>query len=292
MAVHTLQASILLLCILASDPLSAAPHSPNVEKTQNQGVSKSGARVIAFRSETVDPSVALSLSALRSAASRRDGDRGKLEELEARPEQVVVQMRGGKCSDRALRDALGSGASHVLSHISPCSFVAMCDSVKTALRLEAHANVVWVGPMLPEYKTAPELSASARVSTAAASRRKNAPATDPAHAAPRVALDVMVVAPMEQRLLARWAAALSEAVAGEGGEAGGGGVSVARGAKREVVVECLAGDAGRVAHWLARKAEVLWVQGGATSAQGGATSDVALNASGLAMRGMDGAGEV
>ena len=161
-------------------------------------------------------------------------------------------MVTGHCTDRALRDALGSRASHVLSHISPCSFVALCDSVQTAARLEAHAHVVWVGPMLPAYKTAPELSTHSNPPEA--SRRKDAPATDPAHVATRVALGVMVAAPMGERLLARWAAALSE-------EAGGGGrVSVERGAQREVVVGCAAGDVARVARWLARKAEVLWVE--------------------------------
>ena len=37
-------------------------------------------------------------------------------------------------------------------------------------------------------------------------------------------------------------------------------MSVERGAQREVVVECAAGDVARVALWLARKAEVLWVE--------------------------------
>jgi hypothetical protein len=285
----------LLLTILPASSPSGLDRRPAPD-TREQ-VEVSGAlRVIAFRTASVDPAVAQSFTALRNAVIRRDTERtGHVKPgipvAEAVPEQVVVQMRAPKCDDGALSAALTGSKSRVLSHVSTCSFVVLCESVGAVLSLEAHPDIGWVGPMLPEYKTAPELAARAPAGAAGSRRREAAEAA--AANATRVWLDVILAATPDAALRGRWEAALSRAVAP-------GVASVTRDSARAAVVECAAADLAPVARWLAQQWEVLWLEERAEARRlnfhalynAGAPGELAANASGLAARGIDGRGEV
>jgi hypothetical protein len=285
----------LLLTILPASSPSGLDRRPSHDT--REGVEVSGAlRVIAFRTASVDPAVAQSFTALRNAVIRRETERTghvkpDIPVAEAVPEQVVVQMRAPKCDDGALSAALTGSKSRVLSHVSTCSFVVLCESVGAVLSLEAHPDIGWVGPMLPEYKTAPELAARAPAGAAGSRRREAAEAA--AANATRVWLEVMLAATPDAALRGRWEAALSRAVAP-------GVASVTRDSARAAVVECAAADLAPVARWLAQQWEVLWLEERAEARRlnfhvlynSGAPGELAANASGLAARGIDGRGEV
>ena len=114
--------------------------------------------VIALRTASVDTRVAASVARRVADAESRAHHRNRT--VDAAAMQLLVRMRNDACA-RAVLEALLAGG-RVLYHMSRCSFAVLVAGRAEALALADANGVAWVGPMLPQYKVAPELLTAGR----------------------------------------------------------------------------------------------------------------------------------
>ena len=74
--------------------------------------------------------------------------------------QLLVRVHDSVCTKDALEALLMPLGGRVLNHVSRCAFTVLAAGPDEAVALADASGIVWVGPMLPHYKIAPELLAA------------------------------------------------------------------------------------------------------------------------------------
>ena len=136
---------ILLIVVLLGNLKYSAPEADD----------RDDAHLILLRTDVVDTRSTSPISAhvrLGKRAGARAVDAGAL--------HLLVRLHSSVCTKGALGALLLPSGGRVLNHVSRCSFTILVPGPDAAIALADCKGVLWVGPMLPHYKIAPELLAA------------------------------------------------------------------------------------------------------------------------------------